>query len=126
MPVRLGSSVRAGGPVRTCVGCRQRREVGALLRVARRSDGTLVIDRTAEGRGAWLCRDETTNMPRQACVLKAERSRSFARAFRAPVVEGTLATLVAVVVPRSPGGEQNMRGWRSALPTRSRPEKGLT
>ncbi|MBO0693778.1 MAG: YlxR family protein [Acidimicrobiaceae bacterium] len=99
-----------GGPIRTCVGCRQTRHTDGLVRVARRCDGTLVVDRTAPGRGAWVCRCETSGLPRSSCVLRAERSGSFARAFRASVAKGSAADLVASIEDRSPGGVPNMRG----------------
>ena len=33
---------------------------GTLVRVARRADGSLVVDRVAPGRGAWLCQEPAT------------------------------------------------------------------
>ena len=96
--------------MRTCVGCRRAAGVAGLVRVARRSDGTLVVDRTAPGRGAWVCRCETSGRPRSSCVLQAERAGSFARAFRAFVAKGSAADLVASQEYRSPAGVKNMRG----------------
>ncbi|WP_083372432.1 YlxR family protein [Paraoerskovia marina] len=69
------------GPVRTCVGCRERTSCSALLRVVARtgSSGTaeLVPDvrRSLPGRGAWIHAD-------LACLDRAEKRRSFARALR--------------------------------------------
>ncbi|KQU34781.1 MULTISPECIES: YlxR family protein [unclassified Rhodococcus (in: high G+C Gram-positive bacteria)] len=69
------------GPVRTCVGCRQRESPSALVRiVAGVSDtGTVgaVVDhrRRLPGRGAWLHPDAT-------CLQQAERRRAFGRALR--------------------------------------------
>ena len=48
------------GRSRTCVGCRTRAPAGNLVRVARRADGSLVVDRDAPGRGAWLCQEPAT------------------------------------------------------------------
>ncbi|MCS5733965.1 YlxR family protein [Herbiconiux daphne] len=65
-------------PVRTCVGCRKRGSRSELLRFVA-SEGRLVIDerRSLPGRGAWL-------HPDAACAARAERSRAFPRALRAP------------------------------------------
>ena len=67
-------------PQRTCVGCRVRRPQPALLRVARRPDGTVCLDTDGRGpgRGAYLC-------PDTACVAQAERRRAFNRALRGEV-----------------------------------------
>jgi predicted RNA-binding protein YlxR (DUF448 family) len=75
------------GPVRTCVGCRQRAVTAELLRVvvAREATGpalrglSVVPDprRRTPGRGAWL-------HPDPACVELAQRRRAFGRALRVP------------------------------------------
>jgi uncharacterized protein len=66
-------------PERTCIGCRTRRPQSALVRVAMTPDGRLVVDRTAPGRGAWMC-----SAP-NACFELARKRRGFDRAFRRPV-----------------------------------------
>ena len=68
------------GPVRTCVGCRERAAKADLLRVVVSSDTDpprVVPDPTNRrpGRGASL-------HPRQACLDLAVRRRAFARALR--------------------------------------------
>ncbi|MGB6181828.1 MAG: YlxR family protein [Rhodococcus sp. (in: high G+C Gram-positive bacteria)] len=74
------SSVPAG-PVRTCVGCRQRESPSALVRtvavVSDAGDVRIVVDqrRRMPGRGAWL-------HPRQDCLQQAERRRALGRALR--------------------------------------------
>lgn len=49
-----------GGPVRTCLGCRQATALaeGRLVRIARNPDGSLGVGRRLPGRGAWVCRDD--------------------------------------------------------------------
>ncbi|MBX3314842.1 MAG: YlxR family protein [Actinobacteria bacterium] len=85
---------RADGaaPVRTCVGCRERRTQDQLTRIARRGDGSLAPGRTLPGRGAWLCRASPT------CLDLAIRRGGFARAFRTSIdpahVEELRTTLV--------------------------------
>jgi len=66
-------------PERTCIGCRIRRPQAALVRVALGSDGRLVANRTAPGRGAWLCN------PAIQCLQTARQRRGFDKAFRQPV-----------------------------------------
>ena len=61
-------------PMRTCVGCRSRREQADLTRYVRSSDGDVRASRTAAGRGAWICRES------QKCLEKAFSSRGFDRA----------------------------------------------
>lgn len=67
------------GPRRTCVGCGEAADPGALRRL--RLDGArVVVDAHGRlgGRGAWL-------HPGGACLAAAVRRRAFARAFRGPV-----------------------------------------
>ncbi|WP_185066131.1 DUF448 domain-containing protein [Pseudonocardia eucalypti] len=70
------------GPVRTCVGCRNRSSATELLRVVEEA-GVLVPDprRRLPGRGAWL-------HPDPECLRRAERRGAFPRALR---VRGPLA-----------------------------------
>ncbi len=69
-------------PTRTCVGCRTRRPQPDLLRLARRSDGAVVLSgRRLRGRSAYLCPDE-------ACLDRAIKRRAFGRAFRGQAVVG--------------------------------------
>jgi predicted RNA-binding protein YlxR (DUF448 family) len=67
----------AGGPVRTCVGCRTRAPAAQLLRVVAR-DGVACPDpgHRLPGRGAYLHRDP-------GCLAEAERRRALPRALRA-------------------------------------------
>ena len=68
------------GPVRTCVGCKERAPQRELLRVAL-VDGKPVADprRRLPGRGGYVHRDP-------ACVRLASSQGGFARAFRARLV----------------------------------------
>ncbi|MDV6291698.1 YlxR family protein [Rhodococcus aetherivorans] len=87
------------GPVRTCVGCRQRVLAADLLRVVARatepSGFVLVPDpgRRMPGRGAWM-------HPDPECLGQAERRRAFGRALR---VSGTIdpSALVQLVGVRN-------------------------
>ena len=63
------------GPLRTCVGCRRKREQRGLLRVALRPTGEVAIGRDVPGRGAYVCRD-------RACVEQALKSGRLSNALR--------------------------------------------
>jgi predicted RNA-binding protein YlxR (DUF448 family) len=65
------------GPIRTCVGCRERRPQHDLVRCALGADGLVHVDRYGAGRGAWLCG--------VGCVAEARRRGGFDRAFRRPI-----------------------------------------
>jgi predicted RNA-binding protein YlxR (DUF448 family) len=67
------------GPQRTCVGCRQVKSKGELVRLVA-GPGRVQVDlsATAPGRGAYLCRTP-------ACWTLAERRRALDRAIRAMV-----------------------------------------
>ena len=71
-------------PMRTCVGCRSRREQAVLTRYVRDVDGQPRASRTAAGRGAWVCRDS------QKCLEKAFSTRGFDRAFASRSVAKTI------------------------------------
>ena len=69
------------GPVRTCVGCRERGQRSDLVRIVQVAGGEgdlAVLDGAASlpGRGAWLHAD-------LHCLELAERRRAFPRALRA-------------------------------------------
>jgi predicted RNA-binding protein YlxR (DUF448 family) len=72
-------------PVRTCVGCRQRRDQADLVRIALGADGVAVADRHAPGRGAWICGP--------ACLETAIARRAFDRAWRTRVAPAAFDAL---------------------------------
>ena len=63
-------------PMRTCIGCGTIKPQKELVRIVLTQDGKVIADRTgrAGGRGAYLCDDP-------ACLEKALKRKSFARAF---------------------------------------------
>ena len=75
-------------PERTCVGCRARGAKGELLRIVRRPDGSVEMDRvgTAPGRGAYVHRDP-------GCLRMATSRGALARALRVTLAPDDLATL---------------------------------
>ncbi|MEU2199399.1 YlxR family protein [Isoptericola sp. NPDC019482] len=74
------TSPEGSGPVRTCVGCRERDQRSALLRLVLEPsgrEGVLAVDVRGclPGRGAWI-------HPTPACLALAERRRAVPRALR--------------------------------------------
>jgi len=93
------------GPRRTCLGCRQARPKGALVRLVRRPDGRVVTDPggRAVGRGAYVCADAE-------CMERAFSRGRLTHAFRAPsevgpelVIANARAGRRRAVVPRARG-----------------------
>ncbi|MCH9667476.1 MAG: YlxR family protein [Actinomycetia bacterium] len=83
--MQRNATAPSGGPVRTCIGCRNRELAVVLLRVVavdsanETGNGSSVVTvdaaRTLPGRGAWLHRDP-------GCLHGAIRRRAFGRALR--------------------------------------------
>jgi hypothetical protein len=67
-------------PVRTCVACRQEAGKGELVRIVRRPEGTVELDRTGKtaGRGAYL-------HAAPECVAGARKRRALDRALSSAV-----------------------------------------
>ena len=63
-------------PVRTCVGCRSRKEQQLLIRYVSNEMGQPVVSRTASGRGAWMCAESAS------CFEAAMKMRAFDRAWK--------------------------------------------
>lgn len=62
-------------PMRSCVGCGEKKEKKQLIRVIRTPEGEVKVDLTGRGngRGAYLC-------PDPACLEKAWKKKSLNRA----------------------------------------------
>lgn len=71
-------------PVRTCIGCRRTASKREMVKLARRSDGQVVVDRLGReaGRGAYLC-------PDPGCLEAALKGGTLTRAFRGPARIGS-------------------------------------
>lgn len=67
-------------PMRQCLGCREMKPKGELIRVVRAPDGEISLDFRGKkpGRGAYLC-------PDPACLAKVKKSRALERAFSTQV-----------------------------------------
>ena len=69
-------------PQRQCMGCRERKEKRQLIRVVRKTDGSVQLDFSGKvsGRGAYLC-------PNPACLAKARKSKALERNLEVPIPE---------------------------------------
>ena len=67
-------------PMRQCLGCREMKPKGELIRVVRSPEGEISLDFKGKkpGRGAYVC-------PNQQCLARAKKARSLERAFSAPL-----------------------------------------
>ncbi|MGH9047621.1 MAG: YlxR family protein [Acidimicrobiales bacterium] len=83
--------------MRTCIGCRTKTEVGALVRIV--IDGETLAVGPGVGRGAWLCAG------RRDCLEWAAERDAFSRAFRAPVGREAVEALGSALFPAAPSGQ---------------------
>lgn len=69
-------------PQRQCMGCRERKEKRQLIRVVRKTDGSVCLDFSGKvsGRGAYIC-------PDKACLNKALKSKSLERSLEVAIPE---------------------------------------
>lgn len=79
-------------PMRSCIVCKESKDRSELLRVVRRPDGTVAIDRTGRepGRGAYVCRNGD-------CMAVAVKKRAFNRAFKEPLPQSVYDSLTGVI-----------------------------
>lgn len=75
-------------PMRQCLGCREMRPKGELVRIVHSPDGSVMIDGKgkAQGRGAYLCRSSD-------CLHRAVRAKAFDRAFGVHLPDEVLEAL---------------------------------
>ncbi len=75
-------------PQRQCMGCRERKEKRQLIRVVRKTDGTVSLDFSGKvsGRGAYLC-------PDPACLAKAQKSKALERSLEVSIPEEVYSRL---------------------------------
>ena len=67
-------------PQRQCMGCRERKEKKAMIRVVRCTDGSVSLDFSGKlnGRGAYVC-------PDPECLKKAQKSKALERSLETPI-----------------------------------------
>lgn len=79
-------------PLRQCIGCREMKPKGELIRVVRSPEGEISIDDAGRkpGRGAYVCRSSD-------CLRRAQKSRALERAFSQKISDEVYDALVAAV-----------------------------
>lgn len=79
-------------PQRMCVCCRTMQDKRTLVRVVRTPEGKVTVDPTgkANGRGAYLCREET-------CVNRLLKTKPLGKILGAEVEDGLYETLSEVL-----------------------------
>ena len=67
-------------PQRQCMGCRERMEKKALIRVVRTPEGQVCLDFSGKlnGRGAYIC-------PKAECLKKAQKSKALDRSLEVTI-----------------------------------------
>ena len=75
-------------PQRQCMGCRERKEKRAMIRVVRTPEGNVTLDFGGKmnGRGAYIC-------PDPECLKKALRSKALDRSLEVTIPEDVYARL---------------------------------
>lgn len=78
-------------PTRTCIVCKTAADKNSLLRVVRKPDGSVVIDRDGHeaGRGAYVCSGE--------CIKTAIKRKLFNRAFKRELGDDFYSRLSSLV-----------------------------
>ena len=69
-------------PQRQCMGCRERKDKKAMIRVVRCTDGSVSLDFSGKlnGRGAYVC-------PDPECLKKAQKSKALERSLEVAIPE---------------------------------------
>lgn len=80
---------------RTCIGCKETRQIEELIRLVLAPDGQIAvdIDRRLPGRGAHIC-------PSISCMEMAVRGNAFTRAFRQTISPPTADSLADMLCER--------------------------
>lgn len=82
-------------PLRTCMGCNEKKPKKELVRIVKNKDGEIFIDRTgkAEGRGAYIC-DSIE------CLEKVIKSKRLEKVLEITIPEEVYNNLRGVIVDK--------------------------
>ena len=82
-------------PLRTCMGCKEKKPKKELIRIVKNKDGLISIDRTGklDGRGAYICDSAE-------CLEKIVKSKRLERVLESKISEEIYNNLRGVVVDK--------------------------
>ena len=82
-------------PQRTCMGCNEKKDKNLLIRIVKKQNGEISIDRTGkkEGRGAYICDDEK-------CLEKLIKSKRLERIFQMSISQEIYDSLRGVIIDK--------------------------
>ncbi len=82
-------------PQRTCMGCNEKKDKNLLIRIVKKQNGEISIDRTGkkEGRGAYICDDEK-------CLEKLIKSKRLERIFETSISQEIYDSLRGVIIDK--------------------------
>ena len=82
-------------PLRTCMGCNEKKPKKELVRIVKNKDGEIFIDRTgkADGRGAYIC-------DCIECLEKIIKSKRLEKVLEAKIPEEVYNNLRGVIIDK--------------------------
>lgn len=82
-------------PLRTCMGCNEKKPKKELVRIVKNKDGEIFIDRTgkADGRGAYIC-DSVE------CLEKIIKSKRLEKVLEVKIPEEVYNNLRGVIIDK--------------------------
>ena len=82
-------------PLRTCMGCNEKKPKKELVRIVKNKDGKIFIDRTgkADGRGAYIC-DSVE------CLEKVVKSKRLEKVLESKISEEIYNNLRGVIIDK--------------------------
>ena len=80
-------------PLRTCMGCNEKRTKKELIRIVKQKDGNVELDKTGkmEGRGAYICNNIE-------CLDKVIKTKRLERTLDIQISEETYKNLRGVII----------------------------
>ena len=89
----LGGSILKKIPLRTCMGCNERKPKKDLIRIVKSKEGIIQIDATGklEGRGAYIC-----NKPE--CLEKIKKNKRLEKVLEQQISEEIYNNLRGVII----------------------------
>lgn len=80
-------------PLRTCMGCNEKKPKKELIRIVKQKDGNVEVDQTekTEGRGAYICNNIE-------CLNKVIKTKRLERTLDIQISEETYKNLRGVII----------------------------